>query len=57
VFKDFLPHDFQGARVLSSRYDTEVAFGNTTASVKGHAMDLLGSLFDVREDEWICGNT
>ncbi len=32
-------------------YDADVAFGNTTADIKDHAVDLLGCLLDEREDE------
>ena len=32
-------------------YNADVAFGNTTASIKDHAMDLLGCLVDEREDD------
>lgn len=48
--KDFLPHDIHGARVMTFGYNADVAFGNTTASIKDHAVDLLGSLIDLREN-------
>jgi len=47
--KDYLPSDIQNARILSFGYNADIAFGNTTASIKDHAQDLLGSLIDERE--------
>jgi len=44
-----LPSDIQNARILSFGYNADIAFGNTTASIKDHAQDLLGSLIDERE--------
>ena len=49
--KDFLHHDLKGARIMTFGYNADVAFGNTTASIKDHAMDLLGCLVDEREDD------
>lgn len=49
--KDYLPYDVPGARVLTFGYNADVAFGNTTAKIKDHAIDLLGSLIDIREDD------
>ena len=48
--KDYLPSDIQNIRIMSYSYNADIAFGNTTASLKDHAIDLLGSLMDERED-------
>ena len=49
--KDFLHHDLKGARIMTFGYNADIAFGNTTASIKDHAMDLLGCLIDEREGD------
>ena len=53
--KDFLHHDLKGARIMTFGYNADIAFGNTTASIKDHAMDLLGCLVDEREDDAVSG--
>lgn len=52
---DFLHHDLKGARIMTFGYNADIAFGNTTASIKDHAMDLLGCLVDEREDDVVSG--
>lgn len=43
--QDFLPASIEGGtRVMSFRYNAAAAFGNTTATVRDYASDLLGSL-------------
>ncbi|TVY12820.1 Protein SERAC1, partial [Lachnellula arida] len=49
--EDFLPYDIPEARVLTFGYNSNAAFGNTTADIIDHAKDLLGSLIDKREEE------
>ena len=49
--KDFLHHDLKGAQIMTFGYNADIAFGNTTASIKDHAMDLLGCLVDEREGD------
>ena len=53
--RDFLHHDLNGARIMTFGYNADIAFGNTTASIKDHAMDLLGCLVDEREDNAVSG--
>ena len=48
--EECLPGDMKATRVMSFGYNADAAFGNTTASIKDHAVDLLGSLIDVREE-------
>ena len=49
--QDFLPASIEGTRVMSFRYNAAAAFGNTTATIRDHASDLLGSLVAHRGDE------
>ncbi|KAL8949253.1 MAG: hypothetical protein Q9222_004627 [Ikaeria aurantiellina] len=49
--RDFLPSDVHGARIFTFGYEADVAFGKSIADIKDHAMDLLGSLIDVREEQ------
>ena len=49
--QDFLPANIEGARVMSFRYNADAAFGNTTATIRDHASDLLGSLIAHRGDK------
>ena len=49
--KEYLPLDVPNVRVMSFGYNANVAFGNTTATIKDHAIDLLASLVDKREEE------
>jgi len=51
--KDFLPTDIPSARILSFGYNADVAFGNTTATIRDHAIDLLSSLVDEREEDYV----
>ena len=53
--EDFLHRDVKGARIMTFGYNADIAFGNTTASIKDHAMDLLGCLVDEREDDAVSG--
>ena len=48
--KDFLPLDVPGIRVMTFGYNADNV-GNTTAGIVDHAIDLLGSLSDNREEE------
>ena len=45
----------RASRIMSFGYNADAAFGNTTASIKDHAVDLLGSLIDVREEVEVNG--
>lgn len=47
--KDFLPQDVPNARVMTFGYNTDAAFGNTTAEIIDYAKSLLSSLIDKRE--------
>jgi hypothetical protein len=49
--KEYLPLDVPNVRVMSFGYNANVAFGNTTATIKDHAIGLLTSLVDKREEE------
>ena len=53
--EEYLPGDMRAARIMSFGYNADAAFGNTTASIKDHAVDLLGSLIDVREEAEVNG--
>lgn len=49
--QDYIPGDVEGSRVFNFGYNADVAFGNTTAGIKDHAVDLLSSLVDERKSD------
>ncbi|MCJ1303205.1 hypothetical protein MMC08_006013 [Hypocenomyce scalaris] len=49
--QDFLPQDVPAARVMTFGYNADAAFGNTAADIADHALSMLSSLVDKREEE------